>query len=281
MGVPITSLQNNRIKRVVKLRNRRRRDDEHRTVVEGVREVRQALLHDHIPDEAYICRSIADRDAETAVLISEIETLANQKICQLFEVTEEVFAKIAYRGDSGGILLVIPYWQIALNDVLHKHNPFILVVEGAEKPGNLGAILRSADAAGIDALIICDAPNSSGTDVFNPNVIRASLGAAFTIPIVIEQTERVIDWLKQHSIHILAATPNGDVPYTSSDMSHAVAIVTGSEAFGLSPIWFSQADYRVIIPMYGVVDSLNLSVSTALLLYEVVRQRGGLQNSVT
>jgi len=206
--------------------------------------------------------------------------LAHTNSISVFEVTMEIFAKIAYRGDSGGILLTIPYWHVALNQIPAINNkPFILVVENAEKPGNLGAILRTADAAGVDALIVCGTPDRVGTDVFNPNVIRASLGAAFSVPIIIEQTNHVIDWLQKQNIHILAATPDGNVCYTCVGMSNAIAIVMGSEAFGLSAPWLSKADYRVVIPMHGVVDSLNLSVSTALLLYEVVRQRGSLSIS--
>lgn len=280
MSVTITSLQNRRIKRIVKLRNRRHRDDEQVTIVEGVREISQALLHNRIPLEAYVCREIAEADAETADLLSQLDALASIKPVQMYEVTPELFAKIAYRGESGGLLFIFSYWHVALNELPLKINPFILVVENAEKPGNLGAILRTADACGIDALIVCHSPNASGTDVFNPNVIRASLGAVFSVTIIIEKTNHVIDWLHKRNICILAATPDGDVPYTSTDMLQSIAIVTGSEALGLSSSWLTHADYRIVIPMQGVVDSLNLSVSTALLLYETVRQRGSLKHSV-
>ena len=207
MRVTITSLQNSRIKQIVKLKNRRRRDEEQVTIVEGVREIKQALLHNRVPVEAYVCPEIAEVEVETAVLLSQLDTLATTNPIQIFEITTEIFTKIAYRGESGGLLFIFPYWHVTLNDIPQKTTPFILVVENAEKPGNLGAILRTADAAGIDALIVCNSPDASGTDVFNPNVIRASLGAVFTVPIVIEQTDNVIDWLHKQNIRILAATP--------------------------------------------------------------------------
>jgi TrmH family RNA methyltransferase len=187
------------------------------------------------------------------------------------EVSPDVFARIAVRGESGGILLVIPYTSLALTSLPLSKTPFLVVVEGAEKPGNVGAILRTADAAGVDGLILC----SGGTDLENPNVIRASLGTRFTVPVAEAPTADVIAWLRQHQISTVAATPDAPVRYTDVDLTTPVAIITGSEAQGLSDQWLKAADLRVSIPMFGAADSLNLATSTALMLYEVVRQRHG------
>lgn len=264
----ITSTANPRIKNVVRLTtNRRQRDETRQTVVEGSREVRRCLDTGLLPDEAYLCpERIAPSDADLADRLLQLAT----RNSQLFTVTPEVFAKIAVRADSGGILLVIPYTQTALTALPLSTNPFLVVVEGAEKPGNVGAILRTADAAGVDGLILC----AGGTDLHNPNVIRASLGTRFTVPVAEAPTAEVIAWLRARGIAAIAATPDALTVYTAAEMRGPLAIVTGSEAEGLSAQWLAAADATVAIPMYGVADSLNLATSTALLLYEVVRQRG-------
>jgi RNA methyltransferase, TrmH family len=185
------------------------------------------------------------------------------------EVTPEVFAKIAYRGDSGGILLVIPYLTHQLSNFAPPEPAFITIIEGVEKPGNLGAILRTADAAGVQAVIV----TAGVTDIHNPNVIRASLGALFTLPVFESPVEKTIQWLRQHNIQIVAASPEASNVYTQCDYTVPTAIVMGSEAHGLTQPWREAADSLVTIPMFGVVDSLNLATSTAIMLYEVVRQR--------
>ena len=262
--IEITSLQNGRIKNIVKLNNRRQRDQQQVTVVEGVREVMRALQQGIVPCEAYICPDLLDDEGQTAV--AHLSSLPADTT-QHFSVTPDIFAKIAYRGQSGGLLIVIPYLQNSLAKL--DHPTFVAVIESVEKPGNLGAILRTADAAGVDAVIIC----GQGTDIHNPNAIRASLGAIFSVPVVQEETATVIDWLKKQAIQIVATTPDAQRPLTAVDYTIPTAIIMGSEAHGLSDNWLNAADQQVIIPMHGIVDSLNLSVSTALLLYEVVRQR--------
>jgi RNA methyltransferase, TrmH family len=274
MLAQISSLQNQRVKQLVKLNHRQQRDSEQRALVEGVREVTQALNAGLLPYEAYICPALIE-SAEAGALVASLARLAEQGKMDLFEVTTAVFQKIAYRGDSGGILLVIPYWQRPLTHLSLSDNPFLVVIEAVEKPGNLGAILRTADAAGVDGLVVCEHPADHATDIHNPNVIRASLGASFTVPTAVAETNQLIAWLSETKIPIVAATPTANMMYTEVDLTTAVAIVMGSEAHGLSDAWLRAAQQQVLIPMSGAVDSLNLSVATALLLYEVVRQRRG------
>lgn len=298
MTSQITSLQNPRVKQVVRLGNRRQRDQAQQTVVEGVREVARALECGVVPVEAYLCPELLEpSDSTTASILASLQQLAAEKKTELFEVTAAVFAKMAYRGESGGVLLVVPYRQTGLDALSVTENPFLLILVGAEKPGNLGAILRTADAAGVDGVILAEEqrsggaeeierqrdwetpqsaipnPQSSGTDIHNPNVIRASLGAYFTVPVSTGSMEEVVGWLDAQRIEMIATTPAAEMLYTAVDMTGPMAIVMGSEAFGLSETWLGAADRLVRIPMFGVIDSLNLSAATALLLYEVVRQR--------
>jgi RNA methyltransferase, TrmH family len=270
----ISSTQNQRIKQIVKLTNRRERDRRQQTVVEGVRETARALASGLTPTEAYICPPLVDA-AEGAPILAHLQRLREQGRTELFEVTPAIFEKISYRGESGGLLLVVPYLHHTLADLPLSQPPFLIILEGIEKPGNLGAILRTADAAGVDGLIVCAEAGAPTTDIHNPNVIRASLGALFTVPVVVAENGRLGHWLQQHNIHIIAATPQASQSYLTADMTQAIAILLGSEADGLSQTWLEAAGQRVSIPMRGMVDSLNLSVATALLLYEVVRQRNG------
>jgi RNA methyltransferase, TrmH family len=267
-SVVISSLQNTRIKELVKLSKRRERDEQRVTIVEGIREITHALNAGYIPVESYLCPELAT-DPDSQALVATCKRLADQGLTTLFTVTAPVFGKIAYREDSGGLLVVMPYIARALADLPLRTTPFLTVIEGVEKPGNLGAILRTADAAGVDGVIVC----AGATDVHNPNVVRASLGALFTTPLAEADTESVIQWLQAQRIRIIAASPDGAVTYTAPDLTTPVAIVMGSEAHGLSPLWLAAADAIVHIPMRGLVDSLNLSTATAILLYEVVRQR--------
>lgn len=273
----ITSLQNQRIKNVVKLRQRRQRDVQRLTVVEGARETLRALQQGIVPQEAFICPElVAEEEAKTAVSLLHqlLQSFGSaQDKPPIHEVTPDVFAKMAYREDSGGLLLIIPYWERTLDELLLPSRPsFLVVIEGAEKPGNLGAILRTADAAGADGVILTDGAADS-TDLHNPNVVRASLGTIFSVPVVSDSNAHVIHWLRQHGIQIITTTPAAATRYTAVDLTAPVAIVMGSEAHGLSNEWLNAADQQVMIPMHGIADSLNLSVAAALLLYEVVRQR--------
>lgn len=265
----ISSLNNARVKDIVRLNNRRQRDSKRLTIVEGQREVERALQAGVVPKEAYICPELISIDSHAG---DTLQKLAQAGATQLFEVTSAVFDKIAYRGSSGGVLLVIPYLNYSFEQLSELKSPFLVVVDAAEKPGNLGAILRTADAAGVDALILTN-EEGTGTDIHNPNAIRASLGAIFTVPVLSTTVNEAAAWLHKRRIHIVAAAPDADEIYTSVSLTGPTAVVLGSEAFGLSNNWIKSADMLVQIPMFGVVDSLNLSVSAALLLYEVVRQR--------
>ena len=270
----ISSPANPRVKAVVRLADRRARDEARQTVVEGVREVGLALATGVAPVEAYVCPElIAGPEAERAA--RHLADIAATGMTELFYVTPPVFEKMAYRGHSGGLLLVIAYPRRSLDALTFRAAPFVVVVEEAEKPGNLGAVLRTADAAGVDAVIVPTLPGGAGTDPHNPNVIRASLGATFTVPVVAAPVDEAIAWLRRQGIALVATTPAAETLYTAADLTGPVAVVMGSEAWGLSETWLAAADVRVRIPMAGQVDSLNLSAATALLLYEVVRQRSG------
>lgn len=241
-------------------------------VIEGTREAKLALENQVTPQEAYLCPGLL-REEDQPDMRDSLNELVESGLTQLYEVSPLVFDKIAYRGDTGGVILVAPYLQNRLADLRFDDPPFILIVEDVEKPGNLGAILRTADAAGVNAVIICSGARSRGTDFHNPNVIRASLGTLFTVPVIEMPAAQAIAWLRKQKIRLLAATPVASLCYTQADMTVPVAVVVGSEAQGLSEEWLTVADDRVAIPMYGAADSLNLAVSSALLLYEVVRQR--------
>lgn len=265
MMIPITSPQNARLKHLVKLNNRSYRDEHRQTVVEGVRECGLALRQGIVPVEAYVCEPLLA--AAALPLLTHLQQLAHNRATALFSLTPDLFAKVAYRGNSGGLLLVVPFWQKPLSAL---QNPtLVAVLEGVEKPGNLGGILRTADAAGVSAVLV----GGDGTDIYNPNAIRASLGAIFTVPVVAAATPTLITWLQQQHLALVATTPAATQPYTAVDLTRPVAVIMGSEAEGLGDDWLAAADEQVLIPMNGAVDSLNVSVATALLLYEAVRQR--------
>jgi RNA methyltransferase, TrmH family len=187
----------------------------------------------------------------------------------IFDCAEPVFRKIAYRDRPEGLLALCPQIHRTLADLVLPATPFLVIGEHIEKPGNLGTMLRTADAAGADALIVCD----RCTDINNPNVVRASIGTLFTVPIAEASTAETLAWLKNNGIRSLAASPHATKNYTDVDMTQPIAIVVGAEQFGLSDAWMKQADELVRIPMLGQADSLNVAAAATILLYEVVRQR--------
>ena len=271
MATLLTSLHNARIKNILKLNNRRQRDAQKKTVVEGIREVDRALQCGIIPQEAYVCPELITTEEATAVWW-QLQSLAEEDQLALFTITPELFAKAAYRGQSGGILVIIPYLDRALTSLSLSETPLLLIIDGGEKPGNLGAILRTADAAGVDAVIVTSQA-SGGTDIHNPNVVRASLGALFSLQVVEAAPETLLPWLRHKQIQIAALTPDGERPYTEANLQGSLALVMGSEAFGVDLEWLAAADIRLKIPMFGLVDSLNLSVATAVVVFEAIRQR--------
>lgn len=191
------------------------------------------------------------------------------KDTRIFEISKEIYQKVAYREGTEGIIAEVRAKEKRLEDLKLKENPLVVVLESVEKPGNLGAVLRSADAAGADAVLICDPL----TDLYNPNLIRASIGAVFTVPCVACSSAEAISWLKLHGVQILTAQLQDSEWYYDTDMERGTAIVIGTEATGLTQAWRDAADAHIKIPMLGALDSLNASVSAAILLFEAVRQR--------
>lgn len=260
----ITSTKNPKVKDAVKLMDRRQRDETGLMLVEGLKELQLAVKKGIEFERLFYCEELFRGEDETKILLQ-----AKKKGAELLPVNRHVFEKLAYREESTGLIAVAVQPRFTLDDILLKKAPLLVVVEGVEKPGNLGAILRSADATGVDGIIVC----GSSTDIYNPNVIRAGIGTVFTVPTVGSQTDEAIAWLKEKEIRIVAATPHADKEYFDAKLKSGVAIVMGSEHKGLTDAWLRNADRLVRIPMKGVADSLNLAVSTALILYEAVRQR--------
>jgi TrmH family RNA methyltransferase len=260
----ITSLQNPRIKNLVKLRDRRPRDEQGVFLLEGYRAISRAVEKGAEIRELYFAPECFLGENENAL----IETIGESGV-PLFELAKNTFAKVAYRDRPEGLLAVASQWKTQFEDLSLPEVPFLLVVEAIEKPGNMGTILRSADAAGVDAVIVCDPV----TDLFNPNVVRSSTGVLFSVPVVIESTENVIAYLKSKKVRSVATTPSAESLYTETNLTGPLAIIMGSEQFGLSDAWLSQATEKVRIPMAGQADSLNVAMATIITLFEAVRQR--------
>ncbi len=261
----ITSLTNLKVKHVVQLRSRKQRIEDGLTIVEGLREVARAFEGGVTFHALYICRELISESETVDVFIKELD---NCKI-PVYETTQSVFSKISYGDRSEGILAVCAPKTQSFKDLSSKASPLFVVVECVEKPGNLGAILRTCDGAGVDGVIICDGK----TDIYNPNAIRASLGTIFSVSVVAGSKEETVEFLRSKNIKICAALPQAKTVYTDAPLTGALAIVVGSEKDGLTDFWGQQADLKVKIPMCGQADSLNVSASTAILLYETIRQR--------
>ena len=256
----ITSVQNPRVKHLLALQQKSA--ERRRTglfVVEGRRELKHCMEAGYKVDTVFWCPAV-EAGAEPLPPLDGVS---------LFEVSRQVYEKIAYRGGTEGLIATVHARNMTLNDLQLPPQPLIVVLERVEKPGNLGAILRSADASGVSAVIVCDPL----TDLYNPNLIRSSVGTAFTVPCVACSSEECIDFLKQHGIQILTAQLQDSHLYYDVDMRRPTAIVMGTEATGLTTQWREAADAHIRIPMLGRIDSLNVSVSAAVLLYEAVRQR--------
>lgn len=265
MTLRISSPQNPRIKAVARLRERRERDNSGRMLVEGHDELALALDCGLRPEELYYAPDSAS-SAELA-LVARCGDLG----AALVEVTRAVLEKLAYREHPGALLAVAAVPSCRLDDLLLPQQPLLVVAEALEKPGNLGAILRSADAAGADGVIVCD----GRTDLFNPNVVRASKGTIFRVPVAQCTAGELFPWLAERGIRIVAATPSATADFWATDLRGALAFAVGSEREGLSVDWLRRAEVQVRIPMHGQVNSLNVAQATTLLLYEALRQRVG------
>lgn len=261
----LTSLQNPKVKATVALRDRRDRERSGLMRVEGYEELTLALRSGARVRTLFFCPALFGSSDHYA-LVERAEGMG----ADVYETTVEVFNKMAYREGPDGWLAVCDALHTRLADVRLSAAPFLIVAEAVEKPGNLGAMLRTADAVGVDA-VLAAAPI---TDWGNPNIVRASKGAVFSVPVAAAPTTDTLRWLREHGIAIVAATPAAPTLYTDVDLRGPVAIAVGAEKYGLSDEFLAAADIRVQIPMWGRVNSLNVSIATALLAYEVVRQRG-------
>ena len=271
----VTSAQNPKIRNLLLLQEKSKaRREQGLFVVEGRRELEHCLEAGFRVRTVFYCPELAGSlpegvclpEAEKRVDASGRHTPSGTHV---IEIPETLYRKVAYRESTEGIIAEVETRTLRLEDLELSEHPLIVVLESVEKPGNLGAVLRSADAARADAVIVCDPL----TDLWNPNLIRASLGGIFTVPTVCAGSAETIDWLHAHGIRILTAQLQDSSWYYDTEMTGGTALVMGTESTGLNQIWRDAADAHIRIPMLGRLDSLNVSVSTAILLFEAVRQR--------
>ncbi len=263
----ITSMQNPKIKAALALRDRRDREETGLFIIEGYRELTRALEGGVVLEQLFFTESLFLGENEGSLLQA-----FQKQGASLYSCIESVLRKISYRDRPDGLIGVAKQLDtsfVEFTSSFKSANPFLLIAEAIEKPGNLGTILRSSDAVGVDGVILSD----RCTDLFNPNVVRASVGTLFTQPVAEAEGRELLAWLKKQGIQILAATPHAEKEFTEVDLRGPVAILVGTEQLGLSPLWMEAADIQVRIPMNGVADSLNVATATTLLLYEVLRQR--------
>lgn len=262
--IELTSARNEHIKAAAQLRRRKCRNASRRTLIDGVREISRALDAGITLAEVFFCPSLCRTD-ESQELLARLESLPATR----YQVTSKIFEKLAFGDRTEGVVAVAEVPATSLADLQLPEKPLVAVLEGVEKPGNLGAVFRSAEAAGVSAVIVAD----GRTDIFNPAAIRASLGAVFCLSVAAGTSEEVLAWLRQHELAVLAARVDGSVPYTDVDMSVGSAIVLGSEEAGLTPAWTADDIRAIHLPMAGQIDSLNVSTTAAILFYEAQRQR--------
>ena len=261
----LASPSNPKIKYVVKLRSCSTRDETGEMIVEGYRECRRALDNGYRPRAIFCCPEMYLKNENEPQLVKDaVARGAEEYVC-----SKIAFSKIAYRERPDGILMIGPHISRRLEGFEPPENALVIVTEAIEKPGNLGTILRSADAAKVAAVIVCDRT----TDIHNPNVVRASTGTLFSVPVIEASSDEAISWLKAHGFRILAATPHAKELHFEADLTGRVAIALGAEQYGLTAKWMDGADLRVRIPMLGLADSLNVSAAATILVFEAVRQR--------
>ena len=260
----ISSAQNARLKNAIRLRRRSHRIRSGLILVEGAREILRALDAGHSPGELFV---LADSAAPGTV--SQVLERCRDAGAEILSCTDSIFAKLAYRNPGDGLIAVVPAPSQDLASLTLESKALLAVCDGIEKPGNIGAILRTCDAAGADAVLVC----GDGTDLGNPTVIRASLGTVFSRPVFALQAADARKWLQSNCVHVIAADPQAKRDYTHADFHGRCAIVVGNEAAGLNENWRASANEHVRIPMYGHADSLNVAAAAAILLYEARRQR--------
>ncbi|MGB7784753.1 MAG: RNA methyltransferase [Salinimicrobium sp.] len=258
----ISSLQNPTVKDLLQLQEKSRaRKKQNLFVVEGLREIGLALKGGYELRQLFFCSELISAEALDGLKTSKAEFI---------ELSQPVYEKIAYRGSTEGIIATAEAKKLSLeNVILKRKNPLILVAEAPEKPGNIGALLRTADAAAVDAVFIANPK----TDMFNPNIIRSSVGCIFTNQVATGRTSEIISFLKGQKIDIFGAALQASVPYNSIDFTGPSAIVVGTEATGLSEEWLENTTQNIVIPMQGEIDSMNVSVAAGILLFEAARQR--------
>ncbi len=260
MHFTITSTQNPKVKNLLALEKPRERKKQCLFVIEGKKEIGMALKAGYKIGNLFFCEDIITRQ--------ELQQLGTDDKL-VIPVSKDVFDKIAVRENSGGVLAVAEQKLHRLDDIKLSKNPLVLILEAVEKPGNLGAILRTADAAGVDAVIICD----TQTDFYNPNVIRSSIGCLFTVQTASASSEETQNWLSKNQISIYCTYLKASKPYHEIDYTRPTAIVMGTEATGLSEVWTKASTANIIIPMQGEIDSMNVSTATAVVVFEAKRQR--------
>jgi RNA methyltransferase, TrmH family len=260
----ISSLQNPKIRNIIKLQKPSERRIQKLCTIEGLHELKMALAGGYVIRQFYFCPEIAGKEALNLLSDSNFDEHS------VFEISKAVFERIAYRDSTEGIYALVEQKSLIIENISLSKNPLVLVIESVEKPGNLGALLRTADAACLDAVLICDPL----TDIYNPNIIRSSIGSLFINQVAICSNADAIQWLKLNELKSFAASPGGNSFYHETDFTSSSAIIVGSETKGLSEIWLKVCDKQVLIPMLGKMDSLNVSTSAAIMIFEAMRQRG-------
>lgn len=262
----ISSLQNPGIRRIFQLQEKSRaRKKEQIFVVEGVREIGLAIKGGYEVQELYFTSELFPSEKAEKLM-----TLLPEAV-EVTELSAEVYEKIAYRGSTEGVIALVTAKDLSLKNIgLQTENPLILVAEAPEKPGNIGALLRTADAAAVDAVLIANPK----TDMFNPNIIRSSVGCVFTNNIATGSSKEIVEFLKENRVNIYAAALQASKNYTSVNFTTSSAIVVGTEATGLSEEWLKNSTQNILIPMQGEIDSMNVSVAAGILIFEAKRQRG-------
>ena len=261
----ISSIHNPTIKQLVLLQEKsKERRKKGLFLIEGIREVNLALKSGFELTEVFYCEEIITQDA-----LENLKEVLPESVSQVI-VSEEVYKKIAYRSGTEGLLACAKSKSNSLEDLILPENPLLLIAEAPEKPGNIGALLRTADAAGVDAFILANPK----TDLYNPNIIRSSVGGLFTVDIATGSTQEVIQFLEARNINCYAAILQEAISYEKQDFTKPTALVVGTEADGLSQEWRTHATQNIIIPMQGSLDSMNVSVAAAILVFEARRQRG-------